>query len=308
MALRSAQDAEFDFCERCEGVFLDAKKGYVAGLEVSLFLSFSARSGGTSTRLCPDHGEAMALFIVETHAGTLTIERTPCCGGVFLDAGEATALIGGAQAAAAQAGAAQVAPPQAAARPAVGKTCPRCQAALGQATLQNIEIDECATCASIFFDAGEPEKAGIDTEALFGGGAWSAQAIGPDGACPSCHVPMQRYQAEMAMGPPVQASFAACCGGVWVARSAEQRLRAAARRAVSDRADQQFMSGDLVERTLAQRTPEELQASKAALQRHDQAMHRDRQLAAVEQERTERRNARIGGALDIASGRNSNDY
>jgi len=119
---------------------------------------------------------------------------------------------------------------------------------------------------------------------------------------------MQRFQAQMAMGAPVEVSFAACCGGVWVTRSAEPRLRAAARRAVSDRADQQFMSGELVERTLAKRTPEEIQASQAALQRHDQAMHRDRRLQAAEEERTERRNARIGNALDIAAGRNSDDY
>ncbi len=134
-----------------------------------------------------------------------------------------------------------------------------------------MQIDECTSCEGIFLEGGEPEKAGIETSLLFGDSKWAAPATGAAGLCPVCAQAMRRHEPEL-LGQKFEADYAPCCGGVWIDRAFEPRLRNASRRAVTLRADAQYASGETVERPSAvMQTPDEIQAGDAAREQHQQA-------------------------------------
>ncbi len=263
-----------DFCPKCAGVFLDAGEGKLINLDVDFFFGFAARPSGPSARRCPDHGEAMTLFVADTPNGPLTVDRAGCCGGVFLDAGEANMM-------------ASVGPARLEAE-TNGKVCPACDRRLTREVLHDFEVDACSGCGHIFFDPGEAERSDIDTRALFGAGEWAATRVGEAGPCPGCREPMARYEAALFEGS-VGVFYSIECGGVWVQRDALPRLRHASRLAVNRRADHQFATGQQVEPSAAQRTPEALRASEDGLRQHQMALQQHVVLKSIAALRRRRR-------------------
>ena len=252
MNAQNVQGTEIDMCARCAGVFLDADEGHVVGVDGSSFFGLVARRVGDSERLCPDHGKAMVRFAADTATGAVEIERAECCGGIFLDAGEAGAM-------------------RAADQGTGTLTCPTCKVALRETVLHEMQIDECTGCDGVFLEGGEPEKAGIETSLIFGDSQWAAPAVGAAGLCPVCAKAMTRHRPEI-LGQSFEADYASCCGGVWVDRALEPRLRSASRRAVTLRADAQFASGQEVEQPKAAlQTPDEIRAGVTAREHHMQA-------------------------------------
>ena len=93
MKVRWLHDVEIDFCAECEGIYLDAGEAEAHGAETEpLFSDSRTRSLGPSQRLCPAHGKPMVTYAIAGLAGELQIERSECCGGIFLDAGEEESL------------------------------------------------------------------------------------------------------------------------------------------------------------------------------------------------------------------------
>lgn len=277
MQTRRTQRADVDLCPRCAGIYLDPGEGEALGLDMAMLLGFNARALGGSERTCPDHAQAMQTFAVTTPGGELTVERAACCGGVFLDAGEAGQLRSSAPGAAATATPSVAAPsspdPSAtAASAAATKTCPDCARPLVQEQLHGFEVDVCHDCAHLFFDAGEAERAGIDTRAIFGDAPWGAVRTGESGTCPNGHGPLQRYEKTL-LADNVPLAYAPCCGGVWLAQGDLERAKRVSRRCVSERADAQYASGQRVERTAAQLTPEEQRRAAIREQQSNMLMH-----------------------------------
>jgi len=241
---RAIRGTTIDFCSSCAGVFLDADEGDAVGADMAVVFGLSAEAAGTSTRTCPDHSTAMLLFSLPGPNGPIVVDRAPCCGGVFLDAGETAAL-------------ARASAVPEAALPAPSMSCPTCQDRLTRAELHGVEVDECVRCGYVFFEPSEAERAGIDSIALFADAPWGAQRLAESGPCPSGHGPMVRYRKEL-LGPPMEVDFAPCCGGMWMAKDAHAAVQRASRVCVTERADSQFATGETVQATAAQRTPEEL--------------------------------------------------
>lgn len=252
MNAQNVQGTEIDMCARCAGVFLDADEGHVVGVDATSFFGLMARRVGDSERMCPDHGKPMARFAADTATGAVEIERAECCGGIFLDAGEAGAM-------------------RTASLGMGTPTCPACKIPLRETFLHEMQVDECTSCDGVFLEGGEPEKAGIETSLLFGDSQWGAPSVGAAGLCPVCAKPMTRHQPQL-LGQSFEADYALCCGGVWVDRALEPRLRSASRRAVTLRADAQFAAGQEVERpTAALQTPDEIRAGEKAREQHMEA-------------------------------------
>ena len=84
---------EIEVCVRCGGTFLDPGEAEAQGVSLDpLFETYGARDGGLSERTCPAHAQPMRRCLVSRGDGDLAIERAECCGGIFLDAGEAQPL------------------------------------------------------------------------------------------------------------------------------------------------------------------------------------------------------------------------
>lgn len=95
-----------------------------------------------------------------------------------------------------------------------------------------VELDICPRCRGVFFDANEPEMAGVDTAALFGVGAGAATRVGADGRpCPAHGQPMVRYRIVATDGRALDVDRAACCGGVFLDAGEQSHFAAAAERA-----------------------------------------------------------------------------
>lgn len=88
-------DVEVDLCPHCEGVFLDPGEAEAQGIDTAALFGAragSARGGAPSERKCPAHGRPMLSYAIDTAGGVIEIERSACCGGVYLDAGEHAGL------------------------------------------------------------------------------------------------------------------------------------------------------------------------------------------------------------------------
>lgn len=82
---------EIDTCPGCRGMFLDPGEAEAQGLETATLFGVArdaAQDAGLTRRLCPVHGAEMRRYRIGTDNGVIEIERSDCCGGLFLDAGE----------------------------------------------------------------------------------------------------------------------------------------------------------------------------------------------------------------------------
>ncbi len=239
MVLRQLRHVEVDQCFRCEGVFLEAAEVDATGLETTELFGLGSRPAGSSDRVCPcGSGSRMTSFQVGEGERAVIIERSPCCGGVFLDAGEHELL----RSALGAFGAAAL-PPASTPQPMKGaaeRRCPRCRTNYGRFTEGGIEIDRCGECASIFLDPGEVEQRGVDVAAVFGVGPEAAIEIGPSAlSCPAHGEPMVTMQVQGFAGP-IEIERTACCGGLYFDGGEYDLFARAARRATTLWADREF--------------------------------------------------------------------
>jgi Zn-finger nucleic acid-binding protein len=80
---------ELDVCPDCRGVFLDPGDAEGRGWDLAtLFGVATSRQTGASTRACAVHGTEMETWRLGEGLHAMEVDRAPCCGGVFLDAGE----------------------------------------------------------------------------------------------------------------------------------------------------------------------------------------------------------------------------
>ena len=153
-----------------------------------------------------------------------------------------------------------------------------------------MDVDACGQCGNIVCEKGEPERAGIDTEAIFANGPWAAKrGPSPDLHCVMGHAGALHHFVGASLAGEFSAYFASCCHGVWVAEADVPKLRAAARKAVYDRGEYQHMAGQKVQKTRAQATPEEMRRSefkqiasgmlRASVERSEEAIEKSRQRA-----------------------------
>lgn len=268
MNVMNVHGTEIDSCPKCGGVFLDASEGGVINVDTQMLFGFGARPVGESRRVCPDHDKPMTIFSVATPGGNdIEIERSGCCGGIYLDAGEGIAM----------------AQPASRVRPEdrAALSCPACASKLVLKPFHEVTVDECDACGSFFLGPGEAEHSNIDTEALFDDAPWAASRQGASElSCPECDKPMVHYESEL-LGTVVEVHFAECCGGVWMKRDAENAIRAASRFAVGERADAQFTAGEPVQQSAATLTKKELEDRRLAGERYRAtavAHQRDRML------------------------------
>lgn len=173
---------------------------------------------GASVRACPSHGVPMRRLGIASAVGGVELERAACCGGVFFEPGEESALAAAVRAAARKTGPSHdelvakgfVPPPDlrpsAAPRPSItsglvglaqglgaasvtkldaaptiddaGRQCPRCRAPFSSTRADGVEIDVCPGCNSLFLDGGEVEDRGVDLRGVFGDGPEAASVKG----------------------------------------------------------------------------------------------------------------------------------
>ncbi|MFK8002906.1 MAG: zf-TFIIB domain-containing protein [Polyangiales bacterium] len=281
---RPVMQSEMLCCTRCGGTFLDALSGAIVRVDFGAAFGTYARGSKPSPRRCPTHNAPMSAVDVECAAGLTVVHRCTCCTGVFLDAGQAHLLSAPRNSVVPSGpppgfpgtshppgpppgfpGAAKFGPPvQFASRAPVASagapapTCPTCNVATHFAELNGVDVDACSQCGNVFFEKGEPERAGIDTEAIFANGPWAAKrGSAPDLHCVMRHAGALHHFRGTSLAGDFDVYFASCCHGVWVAESDVPKLRAAARKAVYDRGEYQHMAGQKVQKTRAQATPEE---------------------------------------------------
>ncbi|MCB9612061.1 MAG: zf-TFIIB domain-containing protein [Sandaracinus sp.] len=271
---------EIDLCSRCGGVFLDPGETEARG--VSLDRLFEVDPGavkdlGASLRPCPSHGLPMRRLHVGSRVGAVEVERAPCCGGVFFDPGEESALAAAVRAAAAHPrpsyedlvakgfapppdlrpsavpqpvgatqGLAGLAQGLAAASSAHAPTtvdessrrCPRCSAPFQATKMDGAEIDVCPGCNGLFYDAGEIEERGVDLRGVFGDGPEAATVKGPSAlACPIHGEKMTRVHVRWIGGIVEIDRSDACCGGMFFDEGEWEIFVRAARASLSEYAD-----------------------------------------------------------------------
>lgn len=273
MNVMDVHGTEIDSCAKCAGVFLDADEGSVINVDAGMLFGFGARPVGKSRRVCPDHDKPMMTFRVKTPGGEdIELERSECCGGIYLDAGEGYAM------------AQEPSKPLKSTDRAAKLACPSCSASLTLRSFHEVTVDECVACSTMFLGPGEAELSNIDTEALFAEAPWAAPKEGPSElACPECDTAMDLYKPGL-LGTSVDVHFAKCCGGVWMKRTDENAVRAASRFAIGERADGQYAAGEEVQQGNAMRTEKEKEVSRQARERHRSAQvahSRDRMLLAT---------------------------
>jgi Zn-finger nucleic acid-binding protein len=239
MVVRSMSGAEVDECFHCKGIFLDAGEADATGLETTELFGLGSRPAGGSDRICPcGSGTRMTRFQVGEGEGAVIIERSPCCGGVFLDTGEHELL----RCALGAFGSAAL-PPPSTPQPmaaAAERRCPRCRSAYGRFHDGAIEIDRCGECSSIFLDPGEVERRGVDVAAVFGVGPEAAIEVGPSElGCPVHGQPMVTVHVQGFAGA-VEIERTTCCGGLYFDGGEYDAFVRAARRATTLWADRKY--------------------------------------------------------------------
>lgn len=282
MAPHDSSGVEIDLCSRCGGIFLDPGESDARGIpleKVFAVASHAVHDHGPSLRPCAAHGVPMRRIQIATYEGAVDIERAPCCGGIFLDAGEETALaqaVKAVTAAPAQsyedlvargfqpppdlrpsaaprisqvfpglvrglAGAAQVRLTEAPEVSASTRRCPRCHTTYDQSHADDVEIDVCPGCGSLFLDAGEADARGVDVRGIFGTGPEASTVQGPSTLrCPAHDTPMTRVQVKWIGGLFEIERADDCCGGLFFDDGEWEVFVRAARVALSSFAERSF--------------------------------------------------------------------
>lgn len=273
MEARSAGSHVIDACARCEGVFLDPGEGRAFGLDVEALLATAGFAPGGPLHSCPDHHQPMQRFMAGAPRLRVEVERATCCGGIFaLAAGlseltaasAATVSASPPPAQTAIASATQDTGSAAAPRTAAARACPVCRAPMRGVVDEGVALDDCSACTVRYFEPGEPERAGIDTQALFAPEPWGATHLGASGfACPQCAAPMEHYQVEL-LGTRFELHFHPRCGGLLLERTRQELTQRVSRRAVQERADQEYERGERITRSGASLPPSVLEGRDEA--------------------------------------------
>lgn len=227
MAPRSYRGVVVDLCSKCGSVYLDPGEAAGTGIDEATLFGRDARPAGPSSRKCPCGRSNMTRFAIDVGGKTLEIDRSSCCGGVFLDAGEHGALV----------------------KRTVELTdgtsdrkCPRCNGTFDAFVQDGIEIDTCVDCKAVFLDPGDLGAKGIDVSALFGIGPESARELGPSSVmCPIHSVTMIKL--EITLLEKKWEIERAPCGGVFLDGDELSPFAAAARKAKMAWGDQEFHAG-----------------------------------------------------------------
>lgn len=225
MTPRSYQGVVVDLCSRCGSVYLDPGEAHQTGIDEATLFGRDARPAGPSSRRCPCGQANMTRFAVNVGNGTIEIDRSSCCGGVFLDAGEHGALV-----------------KRTAALTNVQSStrgCPRCSQPLSSGD----GVESCASCKAMFLDPKVLAAKGVDVSALFAIGPESARELGPSSlACPLHAQVMVRLEITL-FEQCWEIERAPCCGGVFLDAGEQTPFEAAARRAKMAWGDQEFAAG-----------------------------------------------------------------
>ncbi|MFK7986375.1 MAG: zf-TFIIB domain-containing protein [Sandaracinaceae bacterium] len=118
--------------------------------------------------------------------------------------------------------------------------CPRCDSLYRADRSDDVEVDVCDECGSMFFDPGEVEARGVDTAALFGVGSDAATVMGPSELhCPACQQPMEAVRVRSLAGE-VEVDRATCCGGLFLDGGEHEPFTRAAKAAQFAAADRTY--------------------------------------------------------------------
>lgn len=227
MTPRSYQGVVVDLCGGCGSVYLDPGEAAATGIDEASLFGRDARPAGPSSRKCPCGRSNMTRFAIDLGGRTLEIDRSSCCGGVFLDAGEHGALVKRT---------ADLTSGQS------DRKCPRCSGAFDAFVHDGIEIDTCTECNAVFLDPGDLGAKGIDVSALFGIGPESAREIGPSAVMCPVHSQVM-IKLEITLLEQKWEIERAPCGGVFLDGGELNPFAAAARKAKMAWGDQEFHAG-----------------------------------------------------------------
>ena len=280
MTPRSYQGVVVDLCSGCGSVYLDPGEAAATGIDEATLFGREARPAGPSARACPCGRAAMTKFAIDVGERTLEIERSSCCGGVFLDAGEHGALVKRTLALTATT--------------TSERRCPRCNGAFDAFVQDGIEVDTCTSCKAVFLDLGDLAAKGVDVTALFGVGPESARELGPSATlCPIHGKAMVKL--EITLFEQSWEIERAGCGGVFLDAGEQNPFFAAARKAKMAWGDQEFAAG---RSSMDEKAMLEAQKANALI---GQRMAVDAAVeAAKERERRRERRMRRGGRVGIA--------
>lgn len=233
--------AEVDECFHCRGIFLDAGETDATGLDTTELFGLGSRPAGSSDRVCPcGSGSRMTRFQVGEGERAVVVERSPCCGGVFLDAGEHELLRSALGAFGSAALPPASTPESMAPAESTDRRCSRCQKPYARFYENGVEIDRCEGCGSIFLDSGEVKARGVDVAAVFGVGPEAAIEVGPSELrCPVHGQPMVTMQVQVFAGA-LEIERTRCCGGLYFDGGEYDAFVRAARRATTLWADRKY--------------------------------------------------------------------
>ncbi|GEM_PF-1497413 len=237
MVLRAMGRAHVDQCFHCGALYLDAGETDLTGLPSDELFGRRARPLGASERRCPCGARPMTRFGVRAGDAEVEVERSACCGGVFLDHGEHELLLA---ALPALDSAAESAAPFTTHAPTEARPCPRCREAMGVEREGAVAIDVCPSCGGLFLDPGEVEARGVDVSAVFGVGPEAAWEKGPSELpCPAHGTAMVTFVVHHFAGV-MEIERAPCCGGLYFDGGEYDLFTRAARQAKVQWADRKY--------------------------------------------------------------------
>ncbi len=283
--VQQEEGLEIDLCFRCGGVFLDPGETEARGVSIERLFEIdpgAVKDLGASLRACPSHGLPMRRLHIASQVGAVDVDRAPCCGGVFFDPGEESALAAAVQAAVQRHQSyedlvakrftppprlqASTAPQQAkgtqevaslaqglaAAMTAPAPTgmveessrqCPRCSTPFQATMFGSVEIDVCPQCHGLFYDEGELEERGVDLRGVFSDGPEAASVEGPSAlACPIHGEKMTRVHVQWIGGVVEIDRCDGCCGGIFFDEGEWEVFARAARVALTEYADRVYQT------------------------------------------------------------------
>ena len=173
----------------------------------------------------------MTRFMVDLGDGrSLEIDRSSCCGGVFLDAGEHQALVERTR---------RLTGPQSSER-----KCPQCSSPFRASMENGVEIDTCVTCGGVWLESADLQEKGFDVAILFGAAPELLREVGPSPRnCPVHGTPMTSY-AFTILGDEWEIERATCCGGVFLDATEQEVFTRVARKVAAAHADRKFAAGE----------------------------------------------------------------
>ncbi|MEM6956242.1 MAG: zf-TFIIB domain-containing protein [Myxococcota bacterium] len=253
-------------CSACGARTFDGARSVSLGVDIPAVFANLVKERLPTTATCPVHGGAMGQAVVD---GGEMFLYSACCSIVCLKQGQAEALQARLHRAPPALGTSLAPSAGATSRHNDGlNTCGYCGGPMTHHRIEGVDLDECPSCRWMFFEAGEPERIGIDTEALFTDEPWGAEALSNHERvlCALGHgVEAKAYRMQL-LGSPFIAYVLPCCGGIYIGTDHIVQLRRASRKAVYDRAEAYAARGERAPRTRAQRSQQE-QEQAESLQR-----------------------------------------